>query len=118
MHKCIFRLKVNINNYLLLSSSHQLHVDLSKYQYDELWKTIGVVCFREISFSVLFVLIDGIIEKTIQINKGETSVNGLVNELKYKFEEDKNQRIEKIKTLLPQRNIEGQEHVKKRRTVN
>ena len=59
------------------------------------------IFFTEIAYSVIFVLIDGAIEKAIKINKGEESMENIITDFKLNLEEDRQRRIGKFKSYLP-----------------
>mmetsp|Transcript_17173 Transcript_17173/g.15165 ORF Transcript_17173/g.15165 Transcript_17173/m.15165 type:complete len:184 (+) Transcript_17173:192-743(+) len=107
---------------LITSSQELIPVDLSRLTNGEFHSISNIFSGKfllllstEIIYSVIFTIIDGILDKSIKIKDGETSVKGLVNDLKLQMEEDRIKREGKFKSYLPsQTTTEG---VRKRNTT-
>uniref|UniRef100_A0A7S3KDU4 Uncharacterized protein n=1 Tax=Euplotes crassus TaxID=5936 RepID=A0A7S3KDU4_EUPCR len=96
-------------------------VDLSRISKGEITSVRNIFSSKfllllgtEVFYSVIFVLVDGILDKAIKINRGEESVNGLVNDFKLKVEEDRQKRTGKFKSYLPSQRIEEDDGIRKR----
>jgi len=80
-----------------------------------------LVMGTEIVYSIAFTLIDGVLDKAIQINRGEQSVGNLVTDFKLQFEEDRKRRAGKFKSYLPSEvkmGVDGEVRKRHRTEVN
>ena len=79
-----FRIRIYLSHSLLKSlvSPTYLPCDLSSL-------SLPRVVVTEIAYAVAFTLVDGVIDKAIQVRKGETSVNSLAQDIKLEFQKNR-----------------------------
>jgi hypothetical protein len=85
--------------------------NFSMFPHDLKQFTLPVAAFRELGFTLLITIIDGFIDLSFKLKRGDTNLGKMKKDFEEHMEKSREESFEKIKLVLP---TKGEEGVRKR----